>query len=181
MRKFTALIIVFAFLFFISPAYAQGDNIGSSRIDASSPLYFLKSVREILELKFADTNQIKAIKQLEFATRRIGEVKSLAGTSREDLIEPTLEKYAWHLDKLNGNENLSAQMNVLQEVFKVVSDPKAKRSIRLAIFRISEKFVAPRLSACSFLSKEASSSALNEVEKVVLKERADKCYNLKLF
>ncbi|MFH1536265.1 MAG: DUF5667 domain-containing protein [Patescibacteria group bacterium] len=190
---FVASSIIITSLFMIHPAFATGD-IGSSRINPSSPLYFLKGVREILELKFAGTTKVRALRQLEFATRRIREVKSLGNTSRQDLIEPTLERYAWHLQELKGivhpkdiamvnkvNEQITFQLNALQEVFKVASDPKAKRSIRLAVFRISEKFAASRPAACNFLSKEASSSALNEVEKVVLKERTDKCYNLKLF
>lgn len=183
-------LILFALFLLNSPVYAA--EIGSSRIHPVSPLYFLKSVREILELKFAQTSQVKAIRQLEFATRRIREVKSLALTSRQDLIEPTLERYAWHLQELKGtvnhndfgmlnkvNESLITQMNVLQEVFTKVSDPRAKRSIRLAIFRISEKFAALRSVACNFLVKEASSSALNEVEREVLLERTQKCSNIK--
>lgn len=179
-------------MFFTASVFAQEDNIGTARIDASSPLYFLKSIREILELKFAGTTQIRAIRQLEFSIRRIREVKSLAATTRQDLIEPTLEKYAWHLQELKGtvnptdwimvnkvNANMTAQLNVLQEVFKEVSDPKAKRSIRLAIFRISENFAASRPAVCSFLSKEASLSALNIVEKAVYSERAQKCLNPK--
>lgn len=185
------VFLTFNFLLFtfISPVFAQEDNIGTARIDASSPLYFLKSVREILELKFAKTTQDKANIQLEFTIRRIREVKSLARTSREDLIEPTLEKYVWHLQELKGitlflkdedmvnkvNGSIITQMNTLQEVFKVVNDPKAKRSIRLTIFRISENFTAPRSAACNFLSKEASSSAISDVERVVLLNRVEKC------
>lgn len=187
--KIIALILL---LTFVSPVFAQTDIIGKSRITPASPLYFLKGVREILELKFAGTTNVRAIRQLEFATRRIREVKSLALTNQQNLIEPTLEKYAWHLQELKGlvhpkdvgmvnkvNESLTTQINVLQEVYKQTGDPKVKRSIRLAVFRISEKFTAAGPAACSFLSKEASASGLNEVERGVLSERGQKCLLIK--
>jgi len=209
------LLISFVFLYPIPytlyPIFAQEDNIGASRISPASPLYFLKSVREILELKFAGTTNIKTLRQIEFATRRIREVKSLVKTSRQDLIEPTLEKYLFHLGELLGivdlkdpgfvtevSGNVTAHMNVLQAVYGQVSDRRALMSIRATINSLSKwdqelidrlnlakkesaakQLSISKLFGCNFLAKEASSSGLNEVERVVLLERAQKCSNPK--
>lgn len=202
---FIALFMIHNSLFAI-PVYAA-ENIGVSRITPASPFYFLKSVREILELKFAKTGQQKAVLQLKFLTSRIKEVNSLAKTSRQDLIEPTLESYLSGLNDLIGtaylsDENMAAQvsgdiivhMSALQTINGQVSNPAVQRSIRAAVFRLtqwderliteltkadqpvfSEQIMKSRLSGCSFLSKEASSSALNEVERAILSERGQKC------
>lgn len=191
------------------PAYAQADSLGEARINAASPLYFLKSAREILELKFAGTPYIKAYRYLEFANRRIRETKSLAKSSRQDLIQPTLIMYLTHLQELSGTwdlkdsvvvsqiiETTASQSQALQTLSSQASDSQASRSIRLAIFRLSEwdgqlvnkltelkktslaeQVLSSQLSACRFLAKEASSSALSEVEKVVYLQRAQKCFD----
>lgn len=195
------------FTFYISPVFAQDDGLGQSQITPASPLYFLKSIRELLELKFAGTTRVRAIRELEFATRRIREIKSLAATSRQDLIEPTLYQYLFHLEEFLGkanlkdpdfatevSKNIASQMNVLQAVYGRVSERRALMSIRATINSLSkfdlklierlklaekpllaEQISISRISACNFLSKEASSSALNEVEKAVFSERAQKC------
>ena len=189
-------------------AYAQADNIGQSQISPASPLYFLKAVREILELKFAVTINVKVIRQLEFATRRLREVKSLSLTSHQDLIEPTLEQYWSNLkhpidivtireesldDKVSTG--LIIGMDFLQRVYDQVSNPRARMSIRSTIHKLSEldqqlidelnkssrsrfsqKVLESKLSACNFLAKVASSSALGQVEKAVFQERSQKCF-----
>lgn len=202
----TALFVIHNSLF-MTPAFAQGDPIGQSQITPASPLYFLKSVREILELKFAGTTHIRAIRQLEFATRRIREVKSLSLSSRQDLIEPVLIRYLSHLQELKGIVNLQDEafveqviqevnlhMGILQKVYNQVSDRRALMSIRSTIHKISQwdqefidkltllpdsyptdKIVKYKLIGCNFLLKEASASSLNEVERAVTAERAQKC------
>lgn len=201
------VLLTFNFLLFTFPVYAQAPDIGQSSIHPASPLYFLKSVRETLELKFTKTTHTRALRQLEFSTRRIREVNSLVETGREDLIWPTLERYVSHLQELKGLVNLqdedmsarvsrgiTAQMDALLAVSQKVSDVSAKRSLRTTIYRLSEyeqliidklnsfnkyphakKLAASKLQACNFLSQEASGSALNEVERVVLAGRAQKC------
>ncbi len=202
------LSVILASSFLIHPVYAQDDGIGQSRLTPASPLYFLKSVRELLELKFAGTAHLKAVRELEFATRRIREVKGLVA-SRQDLIEPTLYQYLSHLEIFLGwadlkdpvfaakvSREISGQMNVLQIVYGQVSERRALMSIRAIVRNVSDwdlklinklqlsgraeptvEVLVSRLSACKFLSQEASSSALNEVEKVVLLNRAKKCFN----
>ncbi len=203
-----SLFFILTVLFLlISPVFAQGDDIGQSQITPASPLYFLKSIREVLELKFAGTTRVRVIRELEFATRRIREVKSLANTTRQDLIEPTLYQYLFHLGEFIGtadlrdpdfaaeaSKNITGQMNALQTVYGHISDKRALMSIRATINSLSkldlklidrlnlagrllpaEQISISRQSACNFLTKEASSSALNEVEKAVFAERASKC------
>lgn len=201
------LSVIFASSFLIHPVYAQDDGIGQSRLTPASPLYFIKSIREILELKFAGTVHAKAVRELEFATRRIREVKGLIA-SRQDLIEPALYQYLSHLEIFLGwadlkdpvfaakvSREISGQMNALQIVYGQVSDKRALMSIRATVHNVSdwdlklidklqlsgrrisaEEIIASRFSACKFLSQEASSSALNEVEKAVLSDRAKTCF-----
>lgn len=205
------VLLLFAFYilystFYITPVYAQVDSIGQARIHPASPLYFLKSVREILELKFAGTTNVKAFHQLEFSERRLREINSLLSVSRQDLIHPTLEKYWLHLQELTGlihpkdeklvtevTQSAVSQMNALQEFYAQSTNQQARMSLRTAIYRLSEwenqliskinllhpakisDITNSRLSACAFLEKEASSSALNEVERGVYAKRAQKC------
>ncbi|MCL4366225.1 DUF5667 domain-containing protein [Patescibacteria group bacterium] len=201
-------LFIIHYSLFIIPVYAQESSLRPAQIDPASPLYFLKSVRELLELKFAKTNDVKADYELKFATNRIAEVKSLALSSRQDLIQPTLEHYWSSLGQLIGRANLKdesiaakvtqaaiMQMDILQAVYSQVSDPSAIRSIRTTVYRLSEwdlnlsqrlsllknydlaqRITASKLSGCSFLSKEASSSALNQVEKFVLINRSKACW-----
>lgn len=184
-------------------------DIGSSKIHPASYLYFLKTIRENLEMKLAGTPKIKSVRQLEFSTRRIREVNSLSRAKSRDqkLIEPTMEKYWQHLKYLISNINtsdiaflnevkiaLSKHVALLQTVYTRVDNKRAKMAIRLALFRLSqwdsdmvaklnkiykpkltESFIPDKPLICIFLSKEASGSGLNDVEKVTLAERAEKC------
>lgn len=190
-----------------SSAYAHNNELGSSRINPASLFYFLKSVREILELKLSPATNIRAARELEFANRRIREANSLAGSSREDLISPTLEKYWSHLGQLFGITDLynpgqllqirnsfNIHTDALADLYWESSHPQARRSLRLAIFRISlmednyikklnslgqiieaEQFKDIKLKACNFLTQEASSSALNENERLLYQDRSQKC------
>lgn len=189
MRVILFLVSCILFLVSFSPAFATED-IGSSRIYPASPFYFLKTIRENIELKFAATPRVKLIRQLEFATRRLREVKSLVGNKSEDLIVPTMERYWYHVQSLPDKdlkdkelvarikESLSIHLQVLQTVYSQLSNPRAKMAIRATINRLVGRADLPhsaRLQACIFLTKEASSSALNETEKAVFLERALKC------
>ncbi len=164
MRKLILLVFSFSLLysvFFFTSVFAQEDGIGQSRLNAASPLYFLKSVREALELKFAGTRHVTAIRKLEFATRRIREVRSLVQTSRQDLIQPTLENYWSQLQDFDALANLededmvkqvsgavAVQMDILQKTYNQVSDARAKRAIRATVNRLSqwEQILANKLN-----------------------------------
>lgn len=210
MKKFKLLIPVLLLIFNVSvtPVIAQEDSIGQSRITPASPLYFLKSIREALELRFLGVTDTKATKELEFATRRIREVKGLVKTSHQDLIEPTLVRYLFHLQELKGMVNIrdevtvekvtgqvNEHMSALLAVYNQVSDTRARMSIRSTVYRVflldqelidkltelskphlTDKINRYKKQSCTFLAKEASSSALNEVESKVLKDRAVLCF-----
>lgn len=183
----TALI----FLGNCNSAYASQDLIGKSQLHPASYLYFLKPIREILEMYFAQTPRVKFVRSLEFATRRLREVRSLIDAGREDLIEPNLEKYWYHIQKLPDKDLAdgelvasikgvtSVHLEVLEDVYRVVVNKRAKMSIRSAINRLSQRGdleLKTKNRICNFLQKEASSSVLNEVEKEILRERAEKCF-----
>lgn len=184
-----------------SIAFAQYNDIGQSQIHPAHPLYFLKTVRESFEMHFAQTPRVKMVRQLEFATRRLREVKSLSRAlvvnkvelkSRDqDLIEPTLERYWFHMNTVIQyrpreewltrllNYTITTHLNQLQSLYEKVDGKRAKMSIRTAVFRLldnSDITGDPRVSGCEFLAKEASSSALNEVENAILIERVGKCF-----
>ena len=183
---------VVIFLGSCNTAYAM-EEIGQSRIHPAHPLYFLKTICESLELKFAGTPRTVLIRKLEFATRRLREVNSLAKAGNFELIIPTMEKYSSRIASLpdQGIEdqelvliienNLSNHLEVLQMMNSQIEDSRAKMSIRAAINKIIQRAdltPSTRLKGCEFLSKEASSSALNEVEKEILLQRAQKCREL---
>ncbi len=169
---------------------AQENDIGYSRLNPASPFYFLKTIRESLELDLALTPRTKLLRQLEFATRRLREARTLI-SKNADLIPPTLERYSSYLNSLPDKnledsevglrikESLSIHLDTLYQMYAEVSAPRAKMAIRAAINRIIQRADVPQLTklpACSFLSHEASSSALNQTEKYVLAQRAQKCF-----
>ncbi len=170
-----------------------GNDIGVSKITPSSSLYFLKTLREVLELNLALTSRTKMFRQLEFATRRLREAKSLIPTNRQDLIAQTLERYWFHINILEGDnlkdqevatrvkEGLVVHLEVLEQIYDQVTNSSAKIAIRSMVNRLSGRVDLPafaKLSACSFLSKESSASGLLEVEKEILFERARSCFKL---
>ncbi len=190
--RLTIVLALMLFLFSTTGVdlAAGQDQIGQSRLDPSSPLYFLKTIRESWELQFAATPRVKWLRQLEFATRRLREVKSLL-VKNQDLIAPTLEKYKSHIDSLPDKdlkdseistrikESLAVHLEVLEAIYQV-SNNRAKMAIRAAINRIVERVDIPnyaRIPACNFLAKEASSSALNQTEQAVYLERAKNCFD----
>lgn len=167
-----------------------GNDIGISRITPASPLYFLKTVRESIEMKLALTPHIKLIRQLEFATRRLREIKSLAG-NHEELIQPTLERYWFYINSLPDKdikdeeevrgikESLTMHLEVLQIIYSKLTNPQAKLSVRSIINRITKRSDLPnsaKILACYFLQKEATSSAITESERTILIERAQNCF-----
>lgn len=194
MKGYRLQVLGYSFLLFVLlstvhctlyPVFAT-DDIGQSKIYPAHPLYFLKSVKEILELKFAPTSEIKAIRYLEFSQRRMREVKALVEVRRADLIAPTLEHYLFNLQKVLGLTDLKNEAKAkqvadtvyihlqnLEDIYSKIDHEVARRSIRTTLFKISQWSRQSKI--CDFLIKEASSSALNEVEIVVLKERANIC------
>ncbi len=184
-------LLVTCYLLLVTSVFASENDIGYSRIDPASSLYFLKAVRENLELNFAQTGRVKMLRQLEFATRRLREARTLV-SKREDFIQPTLERYISYLSKLPDNpsggdevgirikESLTVHSEVLEQIHSQATDLKAKMAIRSAMNRLIQRAdVADKakIRICDFFSKEASSSALNQTEQVVLSERAQKCFD----
>ncbi|MBI2039601.1 hypothetical protein HYT18_00835 [Candidatus Microgenomates bacterium] len=210
----TAFLLMGILLSSCGLALAQSDDIGYSQIHPAHPFYFLKTIREILELKSSPNNNIKVLRYLEFSTRRIREVNALFKNKRGDLIPQTLEKYWAHLNKLNSlvnindpstmrqiTDSITQHIRTLESIYDQTDDKRAKMAIRLTINRVSsenvilfvkinkgiketikpssyyvaEKIYLNQILTCNLLTRQASESALNDVEKVVLKERAQNC------
>lgn len=181
-------------------------NIGESLIYPGTPLYFLKSVVEKVEMKLASTNSAKAVRQLEFAQRRLREVNSLVKNKQQDFIPSALEQYKLALNQAlkfaNGNQDLepkigedvSRHLDVLERVYDQVGNPRAKIAIKTAMEKAVEldrdllgklnlehqqaliSATATRQAfACKFFAREATSSALNEVEKEELGQQIKAC------
>lgn len=125
-------------------------DIGESLIHPASPLYFLKAIREKIEMAIASSNEAKAITEVEFAQRRLRELRALVKVKRQDLIPPVLERYKQYIkeagDYASRDEDLSVRvgdavsrhLDVLQRVYDAVGNPQAKVSIRAAIERAEE-------------------------------------------
>ncbi len=196
------LVLTFVILLlFSNPVFAEeasfsatlsstGNDIGVSKITPASPIYFLKTLRENLEMKLALTPHVKKIRQLEFATRRLREVRSLREVNRQDLIQPTLERYLSYLSKLDPQdlsdpevvtrvkESLAVHLEVLEQIYTKITNKSAKIAIRSIVNRIVERVGVPlyaRVPACYFLQKESTASSITEPERVILQERATKC------
>lgn len=195
--RITILPLVFllsAIIFLTScNVYAQDNDIGYSQLHPAHPLYFLKSIREEFEKYFAKVPKVKFMRSLEFATRRLREVKSLITVERQDLVEPNLERYWFYISSLpdkdlEDNElretiedTLVIHIKTLTKIYPQLSNLRAKMSIRSVLNRLTQRADLPdyaKLSVCEFLAIEATSSAqLNEAERAILKERSQTCFN----
>ncbi len=188
MRKFS---IIFLLLFiFVPSTFAFEDNIGFSKITPASNLYFLKAIREKIELHFAQTDKVKMYRQLEFAFRRLREARTLIG-NKEDLIQSTLERYIFQLDILSDkhrkddetevrmSNNLAVHLKVLEQMYQDAKRLKAKMAIRMVLNKLIQRRDTPNLAKipiCNLFIREASSSALNQTDQFLLKERAQNCF-----
>lgn len=190
MKIITVIIFIIIITIIIPPVFAQED-IGSARLHPAHPLYFLKGVRENLELKLAQTDRVKKLRQLEFAQRRLREVNSLIPINQE-LIPAVLERYIVHLNNIKDKHipgdalipiiqnDLTMDLKALELIFAKAENLRAKMAIRSAMNRVIQRadvVKEVKLPVCYFFAKEASSSALNQTEQLVLKNRAEKCFN----
>lgn len=126
-------------------------EIGSSLIYPGSSLYFLKAIREKIELALSSSSDAKMQRELEFAQRRLREVNAMVKNQKQDLIDETLERYKDHLQKaseiaLNSDdlnfkigEETSRHLDVLQRVYDAVGNPRAKQAILAAIEKAEEE------------------------------------------
>lgn len=129
-------------------------DLGQSLIHPASPLYFLKAIRERIEMFLDSSREAKSMRQVEFAQRRLREVASLVRVKRQDLIPPALEQYKLHLKsadqaagvdeelKVRIGEAISRHLDTLQRVYDMVGNPSAKAAIRSAIERGGEQNAA---------------------------------------
>jgi len=125
-------------------------EVGESLIHPASPLYFLKAIREKIEMAISTTRQSRAILEVEFAQRRLRETRALIKIKRNDLIPPTLEKYKIHVQNVRDlgsfdeelavtvGEAIARHLDVLQRVYDQVGEPRAKAAIRAAIEKAEE-------------------------------------------
>lgn len=105
MRKITLLAALFFIPLFTAPgifaqestvsaeqAWAETGEIYTPKILPNNVFYFLKSWKERVEIFFANTPDRKAAKRLEFATRRLAEIKSII---KDDpaLVEQLTNRY----------------------------------------------------------------------------------------
>src|SRR3989344_4082602 len=185
-------VLLYPIPYTLGAILASENDIGYSSLDPSNPFYFIKGIREEIELKLALTPYVKHVRHLEFATRRLREARNLVDKN-PSLIPASLERYTSNLNTLLDRRTISGELAlkiessltshllVLQKMHEDLKDNNAKRSIRSAVDKILRRpdIEKPaRLKACEFLEKEASSSALNQAEQIVTKERAQKCSGL---
>ena len=183
------IFLLFTFYFLLLTPVLAIEDIGISRINPASPFYFLKSVRESLEMYLAKTTRVKDIRRLEFATRRLREAKTLIPIN-QDLIPPTLERYIAQLNTLTDKHQINDQfvpvlkdaltmhLQVLRRMYDQDTSLRAKMFIRSAMNRVIKRADVSnqaKVPVCVFFEKEASSSTLNQTEQSVLKDRAQSC------
>ncbi|MDP3758398.1 MAG: hypothetical protein Q8Q86_01655, partial [Candidatus Daviesbacteria bacterium] len=123
-------------------------------------------------------------------TIRLREVNTLLSL-RPDLVHPTLERYMGELNRLPDKhqvndevgfkiiEAIDTHLKVLRQIYPETASPKVKMALRSVMNRLIQRADAQssaKLPVCALFSREASSSALNEVEKGVLTDRANKCF-----
>lgn len=179
-------------------------EVGEALISPASPAYFLKMLRERIELMLGGSPIVKVTRELEFGQRRLREVNTLVKSRKQELIAATLEKYKAHIRnardfaasdtqiQIKAIEAVGRHVNVLKRVYDQVGNPQAKVAIRGAILQAEEQnralmgkldskedlkteVVLRQSDTCKFLAREATSSALNATERSIFRDRADVC------
>jgi hypothetical protein len=127
-------------------------EIGEALIPPTSPLYFLKSLRENIEDRFFSpvSDESKVVRKMEFAQRRLREIRSVIKKNRQDLIEPLMQQYRNYIvlaDRIAPDkpeivatlaELKARHLDVLIRFYDEVGDPNAKRAIRASIIAVEE-------------------------------------------
>lgn len=183
--------------------YPDPIKIGQAQLDPSSPFYFLKTIREGIELKFSTTPRIKLIRYFEFSVRRLREVEALILKDKQQWIEPVLVSYRQDVDTLYDlvsedtdiwvADRLGEQLNWLISRYDKLKDPRAQLAARASIEKLvkhnSRMLADPKIDqgqligkialdqslGCLFLIKEATDSALTQAERVLIGDDAGKC------
>lgn len=180
-------------------------DVGEALIPPNSPLYFLKILREKIELALTFSQEGKVVRQLEFAQRRLREVNKLIKNKKQDLIGETMAKYRDHINqalaaassddlKVKVGEAISRHLDVLQRVYDGVGNETAKAAIRGNIERAAEhnrtllakldtvkqkllikKTVLRQALACKFLGRESTASGISDNEKKTLRAKFADC------
>lgn len=191
MRSNLPLALMIFLIFFLGSASVIY-VFSTPQISPSSPLYFLQTIKEGLEMKVAFSMQSKAAKQLEFATRRVKETENLVG-EEEDRIQTVMERY-WNnfqtslnfnksaKDKLTQiNQTIESNLNDLDKIYPALSSEKAKRGVRATVSRLAfspDIDLNIRHTGCNILQKQASDSALTQSEKAIFEIRVKDCFEL---
>ncbi len=125
-------------------------EVGSSLIGPESNFYFLKIWRERIEVFLAGSTETKVVRELEFAQRRLREVRGLVKDRRQDLIEPVMKRYEEHMRsaaklaaedrqlQIKVAEATARHLDVLTRVYDEVGNITAKSAILGAIERSAE-------------------------------------------
>lgn len=171
--KFLLLLALVAFgLLWAPTALAQEatpsaeEEIYTPRLLPDSPFYFLKRIKERIELFLAQVPEAEAEKYTEFATRRIAEAKMMIKKNKHQFVVKLMERHKEHLTKAEEKieeakdkgrdvervleivvEATSIHQKVLAEVYEKVPE-QAKEAIEHAM-EVSSKGQERALEAIS--------------------------------
>lgn len=170
-------------LYFLISAWETFELKWAKTADLKVDLYLKFSNHRLQEVKSLGIYRQDLIQPtLEKDWAHLEQLLGLANLKDEKIAGKTVEVSILHMSLLN---NLYPQL----------SNPSALRSVRTTIYRLSQwddklisklKILGEESSAqtvltsnllgCQFLEKEASSSALNEIEKSLFTDRATDCF-----
>lgn len=98
MKKIFFSLVVVAFLAGALGVLAQNDNLPSSGITPDSPLYFLKSWKEAIQMFFTFGAENKARQYLHLADVRLAEYQNMVEKGKTEIAQKTIEKYEKQLN-----------------------------------------------------------------------------------
>lgn len=132
MKRIFAVLIVLAAFGLVSVASAQ---VASSTLPdpgtlPDSPLYFLKSWKEGIQLFFTFNAEKKAEQYLHLAEVRLAEYEKMLEKGKEEIAERTLEKYENQLSRaLTKAEELKAEGDDVAEELKTKVEEAASKHL----------------------------------------------------
>lgn len=169
-------------------------GIYTPKLLPDSPFYFLKKIKEKIELFLTQSPEEKSEKYTELATRRIAEVKIMINKNKFQLVEKLVKQHQEHLDKAEEEikeakekgrdverilgivaQATSTHQKVLAEVYEKVPQ-QAKEAIEAAM-EASSKGQERALEAISGEKKEEFREHIEEKiedKKTKIKEILEK-------
>lgn len=180
------VLVVIGGFFLAAAVLAQEEDLPAGeagiytpKLLPDNPFYFLKGIKEKIELFLAQSPEAKAEKYAELATRRVAETKQLINKGKPEFVERLMEKHKEHLGK--AEEKIEEAKEKGRDVERILAIVAEAASIHQAVLiEVYEKVPEQAQEAIehaievSNKGQEKALEAISKEKREKLKERLEK-------